>query len=82
MDKYSRYHIDLAETLNLYGEYNPLVEWSYLIGVSDTLERDSDMIGNYYNDKDYEAIVNHCKADIWKTAMLYKKAEKWIEVKK
>lgn len=64
-------HLDLYNWLGS----GSLVEWSYRLGLSDSLQRDGNKIGGWYEQGQMETIINKNKLDVAQSYSIYNKIE-------
>lgn len=75
-NKYNnRVHVDLSHLL---GE-GKLQEWSYLLGETNTLASEGNMVDEWYGVGNYQAIIDHCHADILNTYAIAKRIAEWVK---
>uniref|UniRef100_A0A6H1ZLF5 Putative DNA polymerase n=1 Tax=viral metagenome TaxID=1070528 RepID=A0A6H1ZLF5_9ZZZZ len=70
-------HIDIYNVLN----EGSLVEWSYRLGMSNSLERDNAKIAQWYHDKEYQLIIDKNIIDLYQTYGIYKRIKGWVQWK-
>lgn len=74
-NKYNnRIHIDLFQML---GE-GRLQEWAYLIGATNTLDSEGNMVGKWFEQGDYQSVIDHCHADLLNTFAVAEKVVPWM----
>lgn len=73
-----KYHLDLFQVLNAYGEYTSLTDWAYLIGASNELSREGGKVTEWYQTGNWSDIKAHCLADIVRTYILHQYVTTWI----
>jgi hypothetical protein len=67
-------HFDL---FNWFGG-SSLVEWSYRFGITDSLQRDGNKIGDWYEQGQMNLIIDKNKLDIAQTLSLYNAVKDWL----
>lgn len=67
-------HLDL---FNWFGS-GSLVEWSYRLGVSNSLERDGGKIGGWYESGQMDIIKQKNSIDLFQTSMIYDRIKEWL----
>lgn len=67
-------HLDL---FNWFGS-GSLVEWSYRLGLSDSLVRDGDKIGGWYESGQMQMIKIKNTIDLFQTFAIYKRVKQWV----
>lgn len=68
-------HVDLFQVM---GEEGGLVDWSYLTGSTDSLEKDGLKILSWYAKGEYAKIKDKNTIDLFQTYELYKRVIRWI----
>ena len=67
-------HLDL---FNWFGS-GSLVEWSYKLGISNSLERDGGKIGGWYEAGQMDIIKQKNSIDLFQTAEIYERVKSWL----
>lgn len=74
-NKYNnKFHADLYQIL---GE-GKLQEWAYLLGATNTLDSEGRMVGEWYEKGNYQAIIDHCHADLLNTYAVAERVVPWL----
>ncbi len=55
-----------------------LVEWSYKLGYSDSLQRDGNKIGGWYEQQQMNLIIDKNKIDLAQTYAIYQRIAGWL----
>lgn len=72
-------HLDLSDIISYkYGIFVSLSEIAYLIGATDSLEREGGRVGEWYASNQFDEIERHCIEDLVKTYLLYDEVIKWM----
>jgi DNA polymerase elongation subunit (family B) len=77
INKYSfREHVDLFN----FFESGALVEWAFLTGNGDSLQRDGNKIYQWYSENNFERIIEKNTVDLFQSYNIYKEVNQWLKV--
>jgi DNA polymerase elongation subunit (family B) len=75
LNKYQ--HTPHLDIFNWFGS-GSLVEWSYRLGIGNSLQRDGDKIGSWYEDGQMQQIKDKNMIDLAQTYSIYQRIKDWL----